>query len=287
MTHTTYLPFKAEITAPNRRVPAGACDCHFHVFDSGTAYPLAQVRSYTPTPAPLTAYRAMARTLGLERAVLVHPSVYGRDHTSFEDTLRANSEWMRGVAVVYLDTPGNDIERWHELGARGTRCNALFDGGAALQDLPSIVARVKDFGWHLQVLMDVDKDPDTVVQMADFGVPLVVDHYGHVGADRAMASKGFSNLLALVREGRAWVKLSGAYRISPQRKEYADVRPLTQALLRANPAQLVWGSDWPHPSIAAPMPDDGYLINALLDSCSPAELQQVLVDNPTRLYWNH
>lgn len=109
MTHTTYFPFKAEITAPNRRVPAGACDCHFHVFDSGTAYPLAQVRSYTPTPAPLTAYRAMARTLGLERAVLVHPSVYGRDHTSFEDTLRANNQWMRGVAVVYLDTPGNDI----------------------------------------------------------------------------------------------------------------------------------------------------------------------------------
>ena len=135
--------------------------------------------------------------------------------------------------------------------------------------------------------MDVNKDAEAVVQMADLGVPLVIDHYGHVNADQAMKSKGFGNLLALVREGRAWVKLSGAYRISPQRVGFSDVRPLTEALLKANSKQLVWGSDWPHPSIAAPMPNDGHLINALLDCCSPAQLQQVLVDNPTRLYWNN
>lgn len=286
MSLATYLPFNANVTAPTGALPIGACDCHFHVFDTSADYPLAAVRSYTPTPAPLTAYKAMARTLGLERAVLVHPSVYGSDHRTFEDTLRVNNAWMRGVAVVYPDTPANDIARWHSLGARGTRCNALFDGGVAMEDLQKIITKVSDFGWHLQVLMDVDKDPEAVVRMADLGVPLVIDHFGHVGADKALASKGFANMLALVREGRAWVKLSGAYRISPQREGFTDVRPLTEALLRANPLQLVWGSDWPHPAIAAPMPDDGNLMNALLDTCSSTELKQVLVDNPTRLYWN-
>jgi 2-pyrone-4,6-dicarboxylate lactonase len=287
MPQPAYLPFNADVTAPAMALPVGACDCHFHVFESSSNYPLAATRSYTPTPAPLAAYQAMARTLGLSRAVLVHPSVYGPDHRSFEDTLRHNREWMRGVAVVYPDTSADDISRWHDLGARGTRCNALFEGGAAMQDLPRVISKVKDFGWHLQVLMDVNKDAEAVVQMADLGVPLVIDHYGHVNADQAMKSKGFGNLLALVREGRAWVKLSGAYRISPQRVGFSDVRPLTEALLKANSKQLVWGSDWPHPSIAAPMPNDGHLINALLDCCSPAQLQQVLVDNPTRLYWNN
>jgi predicted TIM-barrel fold metal-dependent hydrolase len=227
----------------------------------------------------------MADALGLQRAVLVHPSVFGPDHSSFEQLLYECGSWMRGVAVVFPDTPLRDIERWHALGARGTRCNALFDGGAAERDLPLIVERVRNFGWHLQVLMDVDRDPQKILQLANLGVPLVVDHLGHVPAAHAMKSRGFANLLALVSEGRAWVKLSGMYRISPQRQGFDDVAPLLHALLRANPAQLVWGSDWPHPAIAAPMPDDGHLIEALIAACSPGELQQVLVDNPTRLYW--
>ncbi len=285
-----YLPFRAEVTLPGRVLPLGACDCHFHIFEptsaEGQLFPLAEPRSYTPTPAPLQAYRTMADTLGLDRAVLVHPSVYGRDHASFEHWLARCAGWMRGVAVVHPDTPLADIERWHALGARGTRCNALFDGGVSADALPRIVERVRGFGWHLQVLMDVSRDPQQVLDLADLGVPLVVDHCGHVPAAQALDSRGFQNLLGLLREGRAWVKLSGLYRLTAQRRGFADTVPLVEALLRANPAQLVWGSDWPHPSIAPPMVDDGDLVQALLDACSPAELQQVLVDNPTRLYWS-
>lgn len=280
-----YLPFRAEVSAPVRAAPPGACDCHFHVFEPAAGYPWAEPRSYTPTAAPLAAYRAMARTLGLQRAVLVHPSVYGRDHRSFEHTLAGNGDWLRGVAVVYPDTPQPDLERWHALGARGTRCNALFAGGAALDDLPGIVDRIRPLDWHLQVLIDVERDPQTLARLAGLGVPLVVDHFGHASADRALASRGFADLLALVREGRAWVKLSGAYRISPQRRQFSDVAPLAEALLRANPRQLVWGTDWPHPAIAPPMPDDGHLLDALAGWCGPAEWQKVLVENPTRLYW--
>jgi 2-pyrone-4,6-dicarboxylate lactonase len=286
-----YLSFQAEISQPSRAMPKGACDCHFHIFepvgDAGQTFAFSSPRSYTPTPAPLAAYRKMAETLGLERAVLVHPSVYGADHSSFEYWLERCTGWMRGVAVVHIDTPEADIARWHSLGARGTRCNALFDGGVSAEALPRIVARVRDFGWHLQVLMDVSREPQQVLALADLGVPLVVDHCGHVPATQALGSPGFQNLLALLREGRAWVKLSGLYRLTAQRRGFADTVPLVEALLRANPAQLVWGSDWPHPAIAPPMVDDGNLVQALLDTCSATELQQVLVDNPTRLYWSN
>jgi 2-pyrone-4,6-dicarboxylate lactonase len=286
-----YLPFNPYVRAPSRALPRGACDCHFHIFEATpagvAAFAFAEPRSYTPSPAGIDAYRAMASALGLERAVLVHPSVYGADHTSFEHWLALCGDWMRGVAVVQPDTPHADIERWHALGARGTRCNALFDGGVPMDAVPRIVDRVRDFGWHLQVLMDVSQDPRRVLAFADLGVPLVVDHCGHVPARDALASKGFRNLLALVREERAWVKLSGLYRITPQRTGFSDAAPVVEALLRANPSRLVWGTDWPHPAIAPPMVDDGDLIEALLDACSATELQQVLVDNPTRLYWSH
>ena len=38
-----YLPFKADVRRPGRALPAGACDCHFHIFEAtpqgGPAYP--------------------------------------------------------------------------------------------------------------------------------------------------------------------------------------------------------------------------------------------------------
>lgn len=285
-----YLPFKAEVKRPSRALPAGACDCHFHIFEptpqGDPAYPFAEPRSYTPTPASLSDYRAMTNTLGIERAVLVHPSVYGSDHSSFEHWLTVCGSWMRGVAVAQPDTPLSDLERWHRLGARGTRCNALFDGGVPEEAIPRIVDRVRDFGWHLQVLMNVNRDPRQVIDLAALGVPLVVDHCGHMPAKEALNSPGFNNLLSLVREGRAWVKLSGLYRLTQQRAGFSDAQPLVEALMRANTAQLLWGSDWPHPAIAPPMVDDGDLAQALLGACSDDELQQILVDNPTRLYWS-
>jgi 2-pyrone-4,6-dicarboxylate lactonase len=283
--HASYVPVDLNPQAPRERLPAGSCDCHFHIFEGAQHFPYSEPRSYTPTPATLADYRAMTGTLGIDRCVLVHPSVYGGDHSSFEALLGANGDWMRGVAVVRAEHTQQDVARWHALGARGTRVNALYAGGAALDDLPGIVARIKPFGWHLQLLIDVSATPDLVGKAADLGVTVVVDHFGHLAASRGPADPGFANLLALVREGRAWVKVSGAYRVTGTRGDYADVRPLSDALLAANPDLLVWGSDWPHPSIAPPMVRDGDLANLLIDWVDPAARQRILVDNPTRLYW--
>ena len=266
-------------------LPPGACDCHFHVFEDPGRYPLAEERSYTPSLATIQDYRTMAGTLGLQRGILVHPSVYGRDHATFEDTLAANRSWLRGVAVVYPDTPDAAIERWHQLGCRGTRVNALFAGGATLDDLPSLAGRIRSFGWHFQLLIDVSADADRLLRLAALGLPLVVDHFGHLPASDALQTRGFANLLSLVREGQAWVKLSGPYRVSPQRQGFDDVRPLAEALAAANPDQLLWGSDWPHPAMAAPMVNDGDLARTLFDWFDESLRRRILVDSPSRLYW--
>lgn len=283
---TEYVPIDPNPRAPRERFPAGSCDCHFHVFEPASRFPHGPTRSYTPTDATLADYRAMTSTLGIDRCVLVHPSVYGGDHRSFEWLLQNNADWMRGVAVVFPDMQQEDIARWHALGARGTRINSLYAGGASLATLPRIVDLVKPFGWHLQLLIDVSQTPDLVGQAVDLGVTVVVDHFGHLPAERGARDPGFANLLALVREGRAWVKVSGAYRVTGTRGDYADVRPLAEALLAANRDQLVWGSDWPHPAIAAPMVNDGDLANLLIDWFDPSDRQRILVDNPTRLYWS-
>jgi predicted TIM-barrel fold metal-dependent hydrolase len=115
---------------------------------------------------------------------------------------------------------------------------------------------------------------------------VIVDHLGMMPATAGVGDPNFQALLKLVGEGDAYVKLSAVYRLSTQYPDYADARPLHDALLRANPERLLWGTDWPHPSIAADvMPDDGHLLD-LFHDWTPDETmrRRILVDTPARLF---
>jgi predicted TIM-barrel fold metal-dependent hydrolase len=90
----------------------------------------------------------------------------------------------------------------------------------------------------------------------------------------------------MMREGRAWVKFTGTYRISEQAAPpYSDVNPFAEALIKANPQQIVWGTDWPHVMVKGLMPNDADLCDLLGNWIQePALLTQILVSNPERLY---
>ena len=47
--------------------------------------------------APLSEYRKLLKVLGLERAVLVQPSVYGTDNTALLDALAAGVPFLNGA----------------------------------------------------------------------------------------------------------------------------------------------------------------------------------------------
>jgi len=115
---------------------------------------------------------------------------------------------------------------------------------------------------------------------------VIVDHLGMVPAAAGVGDANFQALLKLVGDGRVYVKLSAVYRLSTRYPDYADARPLHDALLRANPERLMWGTDWPHPSIAAAaMPDDGHLLDLFHDwTPEGATRRRILVDTPARLF---
>ena len=56
-------------------------------------------------------------------------------------------------------------------------------------------------------------------------------------------------------------------------------------LVAANPQNLVWGTDWPHPRPEGPVPDAARLRDVFLDwTRDPDTRQAILTDNPARLY---
>lgn len=276
--------FDASPRVPRLRLPALACDSHHHVFGPYARYPMQPVRSYTPPEATLEDYERMCRTVGIGRSVLVHPSIYGTELSSLVDTLRLRGDRMRGVAVIDESISDARLAELDRVGVRGVRFNVLFKGGTPLARAHAIAQRIRPLGWHVQLLIDVSAHPRLYDDWKDFPVPVVVDHLGHLEARRGVADPGFQGLVRLLRENRCWVKLSGAYRMSAQGHPYPDALPFAQALVAANPARLVWGTDWPHPAVTT-MPNDGDLVD-LLAQWLPTEplREQVLVHNPALLY---
>jgi predicted TIM-barrel fold metal-dependent hydrolase len=272
-------------------LPQGACDCHCHVFGPAARYPYAEPRSYTPDDAPLAAYLAMLDKLGFDRGVLVQPSAYGRDNRAMLDALGAQPKRLRGLAVGGSELDDATLKAWHAAGVRGLRANEFrrdgkpyYQNGVTLAEVELLIPRIAALGWHLQLWIDARDLPDLWPRLAQLPVPVVVDHMGRLEHRHGTVHPGFQALLRGVGEGKLWAKLSGTYRLGATPPDYREAKPFHDALVAANPANLVWGTDWPHPRPEGPVPDAMRLRDVFLAWTSAPNVQAILVDNPARLY---
>lgn len=272
--------------APRFAMPKGAVDCHFHVFGPESVYPYVRQRTYTPPDAPLSAYLGMAEALGLQRGVIVQPSVYGTDNRATLDALRRAGPQFRGVVVVNEAVPRLELERMHEAGVRGVRINLLFKSGIEVSDVRRLAERIAPLGWHLQMLIDVSEFSDLAETLGQLPVEVVFDHLGHMPTSIGLRHPGFQAMLGLLASGRCWTKLSGAYRITTADDlPYEDVAPYAREIIRANSERVVWATDWPHPYVNTSMPNDGALLD-MLDDWAPdaATRDRILTRNAWELY---
>jgi len=273
-------------TAPlDFAVPPGAWDSHIHAIGAPERFPLAADRSYTPAIVGIERYVALMDRLGIARAVLVQPSIYGSDNGAMVDALTRYPGRFRGVAVVPAGVDDATLDGLHAAGVRGVRANLLNRGGISLGDAAALAPRLAARGWHLQLQIDVSTFDafDVLVQLP---LPIVIDHFGYMQARKGTGEPGFQRLLDLVARGRCHVKLSAPYRLTAWKREgYGAVGALARALVATNPQRLLWGSDWPHTDVRDDMPDDGELLNLLGEWLpDPALRRAVLVDNPQSLY---
>lgn len=285
-------PAPLDPVPPLVKTPPGGWDTHAHVFGPADRFPYGPDRSYTPPDAPLAAYLHMLDTLGFTYGGLVQGSAHGRDNSAMLDALARHPGRLRGVAVADETVPVAEFRRWSGLGVRALRFNHFFRGGqlhyrggVTLENARKLAPVMKDLGWHMQLWIDVKDLPDTIPAIREIGLPVVIDHMGRTDARAGTGTPGFQSLVRLVGEGGCWVKMSGAHRLSTRAPDYPDARPFHEALIRANPDQLIWGTDWPHPRIEGEMPNAGHLLD-LFNEWTPdaAVRKKILVDNPARLY---
>jgi 2-pyrone-4,6-dicarboxylate lactonase len=275
--------------APHFTAPPGATDCHAHVFEAAR-YGYQQERSYTPPDSTIEQLRGMHKTLGIQRLVVVAASVHGTNNAPVLDAIATNPANLRGIATVGADISDKELARLHDGGIRGIRVNLVDKGGnpfGSLDGLSGIAERIKELGFHIELLVHVESFPDLRGLAKKICVPLSVGHIGYTkAASGGIDHPGYQEFLALLRDGYFWVKLTGPSRISARDSfPYPDVVSMVQAVVEAAPDRVVWGSDWPHVMQYKPMPNDGDLLDALAAWVpDAAQRQRILVDNPARLY---
>lgn len=288
-------------TPVNFEVPAGACDCHTHIHPDPEKFPFFAGRVYTPELASPEEMSELHKALKMERVVVVTPSIYGTDNSASLFGMKARGANARGVAVIDDKTSESDLDAMDQAGVRGVRLNLATGGtndpNVARPRFQAAVERMKNRGWHIQIYTNPAMITAVKELVAASPVPVVFDHFGGAQAAQGIEQPGFNDLLELVKSGKAYVKISGAYRASKLGPDYPDATPLAQALIATNPDRIVWGTDWPHPDSVTPpgkqpsdvtplfQIDDGRLLNQLPVWAPDAAIRKkILVDNPAQLY---
>jgi predicted TIM-barrel fold metal-dependent hydrolase len=249
--------------SPRFKAPPGATDTHFHILGPPSSYSYVEEREYTPPDALPAACRHLFDALGIQRAVLIQPSVYGEDNSCMVESARQLGVPYRMIVVLPFNTPDKELQRLHDAGARGVRFILAHIGGLPLADLERFAERI-----------------------AKLPTDYVIDHIGLIRASEGgVQQPAFQALLRLFRTGRCWVKLTGGYRISAEAPPYREVIPLVEALVKERPDRLIWGSDWPHVMMKAKMPNTTELFDLLLDWVPDEKIRaQILAGNPQALF---
>jgi predicted TIM-barrel fold metal-dependent hydrolase len=278
------LPPRPMSRRPNPLLPAGTCDCHFHAFSAGA--PLNTPRSYTPQIVTLADWRRYADAAGIDRGVLVQPSVYGYDNNVLLEALATDPERLRGIAVLPSDTPIAALRRLDQAGVRGVRINTRNKGGLPLEAVSGLAGTLADLNWSLQFQVNPDQLPLIAGLAPRLGLPVVLDHLGFIALGRPETKDHVTALQRLLDQKGTYVKLSAPYRLSGL-TQWQDFGAVAARLAASHPHRLLWGSDWPHTELWGNVPDDAELVETTQSWLADGEIaRQMFVANAQSLFFS-
>jgi len=286
-----WRPFHPSPSTPTFQVPVGAVDAHCHVFGPGADFPFAQERKYTPCDAGKDALWALRSHLGFSRSVIVQATCHGADNRALVDALEHSNDTARGVATVRSTVTDDELRWLHAAGVRGVRFNFVkrLVNVTPPDELMQIAERVARLGWHLVIYLEAQD----LAEYRDFIVSLptvvVFDHMARPDLNLPVEGDAFQAFVSMLDENpHLWSKVTCPERLSQHGPPlYSDFEPFASYLVERFPDRVLWGTDWPHPNMKSHMPDDGHLVD-MIPRIAPtaAQQQQLLVDNPMRLYWH-
>jgi predicted TIM-barrel fold metal-dependent hydrolase len=261
-------------------------DCHAHIM--AVDLPLApEIHSRPIRDVSAEEYLSVLNKHGISHGVLTAPSFYGANNSLLLDALRCYPDQLRGTVIV--DPSSSRLEQellqMREQGVVGIRLNwikkkAIPDIDSA--DYKKLLGTAKDLDLHIELFLEDHLQELVVPKILVSGATLVLDHFGNPDPKFGAQSKSFQNTLRGLADGTVWVKLSAPYRLGFL--DGISIQDYIDALLAANPKQLVWASDWPWLSYESRFTYAECL--SWIESAIPnrATWNDILINNPKTLF---
>ena len=268
---------------PLLKTPSGACDTHFHIYGPQERYPFNPNR---PMDAEDSTYEDLIKlhdTLGISRGVIVQSLMHGHCYEYMLNALCRDPERFRGVAMPAPDITDGELEILDKAGVVGARF--AYRWSADINR--NMITRIDELGWHPQFWF---RGEEEALAWRDIMIAspgnFVIDHMGWQPAKNGLDSPGFRVVLDCLETGRCWVKLSGPNRFTSEKKlPYSATLPFAQTLIEYAPERLIWGSDWPPPDHFEIMPNDGEILDLMIDWAPDANIRKMIFsENPKKLF---
>ena len=282
------------------RLPNNACDTHLHIFGDAEKYPARNPHALYQPPADCTFedMKKLHDVMGVTRAVLVQPTIYGTDHSVLHDALKtAPKTKYRGVAIIDDSVSDAEMDRLNSVGVRGARFNfgGRFKLAPSLAGLRRSLDRVREIGWFVKVFGFEDDFLAVQDELRKIEIPAIIDHMGGPAYSRGTAQPAVRLTLDLLSRDNWWIGLSNGDLRSKAGYPWDDAVEFGRLFYQAAPDRCLWGTDWPHvhrfirPEEAE---DSDYGVDhelkrvALLERYVPdrAARDRILVDNPARFF---
>lgn len=277
-------PFSSGEEKPRTVAPAGATDCHLHMFDE--RYPVQVGPSISKFEGNATAadYLKVRARLGLSRNILVQPSTYGTDNSLLLASLVQFGGTARGVAVIDPDVPDKTLSDFSAKGIRGIRINLVQAGATTVEMVDQLAQKVAPLGWHCSFNISPRLIVENAALLQRLPTTIVLEHTARLSSI-PLDHPAVTVVRGLLDKGNTWIKLTSAIRQGGDQQQ-VDKFIATARALYSVPDRMVWGSDWPHVGSSGPtIPDDAFNFDLLEAAIGGGEnLHRVLTVNPGRLY---
>ncbi|KAK5047286.1 hypothetical protein LTR84_006808 [Exophiala bonariae] len=284
------------------QIPKGSWDSHMHIIDA-ERYPFVADARYIPPSHLLPQALEREAELGIDKIVLVQPSVYGNDNSCLLDALRARGpDNARGVvAFDPLTTNLSTLRKWHHLGVRGVRVNfqSVEKKINSERELELLLRRyahlIRPLDWVLQLYISLSCVGMLERILPPLRIKVCLDHFGcpslppTLYANEEDEQERYARILAdisslarLLEYSRTYVKISAHYRLC---EDVSQLEPIARMLLTvANGEKVVFGTDWPHTRYSGVNIEP--FVQVVLDWCNADQglINRVFRDNAATLW---
>lgn len=285
---------------------ANAWDCHVHCFEPDR-YPYKTTRAYTPLSAP---FNDLMQDLLTSNVMLVQATIeegpaglLAQLESCFNNPDRFPGR-VRGTVLADSELPleiltDAELDRMHHFGVRCIRLHSSY--GASGHDLGWVRSQLKSLAklhsvtkhrWSISAQLSLgtwSKLKDFILTDPDLAAVSIVADHNACAMPSDHGTSALQDFVELLQSGRVYVKICALHRRSPGHIE--AMQPIIGLFAEAAPRALLWGSDWPHVDTtskeeAGPLKDAGVAseLAALRNWLSADQMQQMLVENPDRLF---